>query len=146
MDITNGVIGLVTQVLEPLRGRQPVLAIGILARFYKCLEQPTSNDRDSNQNVNVPDNVTKVGALWKANSSLAFPLHIMESRPPMVAPPGLPPELPFMFANIQSTCVASGLRPRSSDCFAELLDYDQRHIHQDFPHRRCFLLVAPKYR
>jgi hypothetical protein len=53
-----------------------VLAIGILARFYKCLEQPTSNDRDSNQNVSVPDNVTKVGALWKVNSSLAFPLHI----------------------------------------------------------------------
>lgn len=35
-----------------------------------------SSNGDSSPNVNVPDNVTKAGALWKLNSSLAGLLHI----------------------------------------------------------------------
>jgi len=35
-----------------------------------------SSNRDSNQNANALAYVIKAGALWKVNSSLAFPPHI----------------------------------------------------------------------
>src|SRR5271155_4735707 len=97
----NGVIGLVTQVLEPPRGRQPVLAIGILARFYKRLQPERECPRQRHQSR------CSLESQFQSRLSSAH----MESRSLMAAPSGLSLGLLFMFVNIRSTCVVSGLRP-----------------------------------
>jgi hypothetical protein len=108
-----------------------VLAIGILAQFCKCDSHLVFKRRLQPERECYPTTPSK--QVLFGNSILLSPalytygIVISDGRPHKGCSQGCYSCSPVF----DQTSVASCLRRRSSDCFAELLDHDQDHIHQD---------------